>query len=328
MEEVKLKHRIRKMLFISVISGIILNSTVFAAGTVESASMTAFVEGCNAYSEGNWKESIFMLKKAASYSENNTPETYYMLISAEIYAKENQSALSDCNYFVENFSDSIYMPQIQYLRGKVLFNLGEYENSIVELSDFCHQYESHSMYPVALYWIGEALFACEKYDEAQSVFERLIADYPDNSKVAAAQFKIESIAQRAREEKLLYLLKQTGEEYLAAKEDYEKQLKLYNNDAVYSTRQKLNEAQKKNEDLEEQVRILEQQIELLKKDAQSVVEANSEPAASNQKKALSSDSGRGTQTSADASIASYDSIKILKEKALQAQRLLDEKTED
>lgn len=232
-----------------------------------SVALTAFVEGCKAYSEGMWQDSVFMLKKAVSYSENNNAETYYMLISAEVYANENQSALVDCNYFFENFADSLYDAQVKYLKGRVLYNLGEYENAIVELSDFCHQNESHNMYPVALYWIGESLFACEKYDEAESVFERLILDFPENSKVVAAQFKIESIAQRAREEKLLYLLKQTGEEYLAAKEDYEKQLRIYNSDSL--TKKKLNEEQKKNQDLEERIRLLEQQIEQLQKETEA-----------------------------------------------------------
>ena len=81
---------------------------------------------------------------------------------------------------------------------------------------------------------------------------------------ALRQRGIENIAQRSREEKLLYLLKQTGEEYLSAKEEYEKQLKLYNSDAINSTRDKLMETQQKNKDLEEQIRNLEAQIDTLK----------------------------------------------------------------
>ena len=51
---------------------------------------------------------------------------------------------------------------------------------------------------------------------------------------------------------MLYLLKQTGEEYLSAKEDYEKQLRQYNSESVALTRQKLQETQIRNEELERQ----------------------------------------------------------------------------
>jgi len=296
---------------------------VFAAEA--SVALSAFVEGCNAFSSGEWKDAVFMLKKAASYDENNTPETYYMLISAEVYANENTSALMDCNFFFENFSDSIYISQVQYLKGRVLYNLGEYENAIVELSDFCHQYDTHNMYPIALYWIGESLFACEKYDEAQAVFERLIIDYPENTKVAAAQFKIESIAQREREEKLLYLLKQTGEEYLAAKEDYEKQLRMYNSGNVASTKQKLTEEQKKNQDLEEKIRQLEEQIEQLQRDLkeQSRLAKNATSVITTEEVYVPVNTVKTTTTTKTET--NPESLKILKEKALQAQKLLDSK---
>ena len=216
----------------------------------ESAS-AAYLEGCKAFSRGEWNSAVFLLKKATSYQENNNPDTYYMLVAAEIYAEDYKTALGDCDDFMKIFPDSIYIPRIQYMKGKVLYSLGDYEKSILVLSDFCHRNEENELYPLALFYIAECLFTDYKYEEAEAIYERIVVNYPSCEKVAAAQYRIENIAQRSREEKLLYLLKQTGEEYLAAKEDYEKQLRLYNSEAINTTRERLLDAQQKNKDLED-----------------------------------------------------------------------------
>ncbi len=237
-------------------------ASVFAA-TSESAS-SAFVEACKSYSRGDWADAKIMLKKAVSYSENMNPDAYYMLITSEIYDGDYRNALDDCNFFIDSFPTSIYYPRICYQKGKLLYNLGEYEKSIIILSDFCHRYEDDELYSYALFYIGESLFAGYKYDEAGAIYEQIVKDYPESPKTPAAQYRLESILQRGREEKLLYLLKQTGEEYLAAKEEYERQLRLYNSESLDSTRQKLTSAQKRNEELELQIKSLEKQVEELR----------------------------------------------------------------
>jgi len=226
------------------------------------AGLTAYIEGCKAYSEGDWTTAILMLKKAVAYPENLNPDSYYMLISSEINAEENKSALDDCDFYLEKYPSTIYFPRVQFYKGKLLFTLGEYEKSIIVLSDFCHQNEADDLYPTALYYIAEALYAGYRYDEAKGIYERIVTEYPDCQKFAASEFRIEAISQRQREEKLLYLLKQTGEEYLSAKEEYEKQLRMYNPETIISTKMKLSEAQQKNEDLQRKVQDLENQLDM------------------------------------------------------------------
>ena len=123
---------------------------------------------------------------------------------------------------------------------------------------------------------------------------------------------METIAQRSREEKLLYLLKQTGEEYLAAKEDYEKQLRLYNSEAINTTRERLLDSQQKNQELEEQIRDLENQIAELKAEQQ---------ARSDQEQAIIVAAKKDdvfTETS-----PTDEDIKLLKQKARLVQWLID-----
>lgn len=328
----------------------------FFAFSSESASM-AFVEGCKAYSTGDWGSAKIMLKKAVSYTQNQNADTYYMLISAEINAGDYKGALEDCNYYLEHFKNSIYYPRISYQKGKLLYNLGEYEKAIIALSDFCHQYENNELYPYALFYIGESLYEGYRYNDALEIYDRVVTEFPDFEKVSAAKYKIESISQRSREEKLLYLLKQTGEEYLSAKEDYEKQLRQYNSESVALTRQKLQETQIRNEELEKQIADLQMEVASLKAENEqkeallSVMNSNQKQNSENQYEESSendekqiedsfSDNYINQNTINDLDTFKEDSdipnqepfdetreqIQSMKEKALEIQRILNEQT--
>jgi len=61
------------------------------------------------------------------------------------------------------------------------------------------------------------------------------------------------IAQSEREEKLLYLLKETGEEYLAAKEEYERLLKISGSDGAADIRRRIMDLQMRNAELEKKI---------------------------------------------------------------------------
>ena len=299
-----------------------LLSIIFAAlllcGTSVSlfardASSVVYIEACNAFSRGEWESAELLLRKALAYSQNNNADTNYLLITAEIYADDNISALKHTEAFLRNYPDSIYIPRVQFMRGKLLYSLGDYEKAIIVLSDFCHQYESNELYPSALFYIAESLYEGYKYDEAESIYERILIQYPDSNKGSAAKFRIESIAQRSREEKLLYLLKQNGEEYLAAKEDYERQLRLYNSEAIDTTRDRLIDSQRKTQELEEQIRDLENQLADLKGEQLSYSDEKQIVIFAEKKENVF------TETS-----PTDEDLKILKQKAKYVQWLIDE----
>lgn len=250
----------KKKVLTAVLSAVLFLQPLLA----QNAAVSAFLDGCKAYTSGDWTTAVFSLKKAASFEENNNAETYYMLINAEIYSGDFKSALDTCVYFLEEFKGSFYESNVVYLKGRCFYSLGEYDKAVITLSDFCHQYEGHDMYPSSLFWIGESFYACYQYDDARALYQRVVSEFPDDVKAPACQYRIETISQRDREEKLLYLLKQTGEEYLFAKEEYEKQLKVYSSDTNAGTRAKLYEAQRKNAELEEKYNTLQRELEAVK----------------------------------------------------------------
>ena len=143
--------------------GIICAACLFCGASgmlfASDASSAAYLEACKAFSRGEWESAELLLRKAVAYPQNNNADTNYMLITAEIYAEDTSRALKDTEAFLHNYPDSIYTPRIQYMRGKLLYGLGDYEKAIIVLSDFCHQYQSNELYPSALFYIAESLYA-------------------------------------------------------------------------------------------------------------------------------------------------------------------------
>ena len=218
--------------------------------SASSDQTDALMSGYEAYRNEDWTSAMFFFRKAVSVSDAATDETWYMLVMSEVFAGEYRNALDDCESFLRQFPFSLYVPYIQYQRGRIQHYLRQNENAILTLSDFCHQYPDHSLYASALYWIAESFYAEYNYDAARALYERIVTDFPRDAKVGAAQYRIDAIDQKGREEKLLYLLKVTGEENLAAREEYERQLRVYAAEDKFGLQQRLADAQKRIADLE------------------------------------------------------------------------------
>ena len=199
-----------------------LAASAFPQGT-EPSSLR---QGLAAYQDGDWISALLFLRRAVLEPEHGTDETWYMLIMAEISAGEYEAAESDCMMFLGRFEHSPYAPYVQYQRGRMLCALGRSSQAVIQLSDFCHRNEGHELYASALYLVGECFFQEYDFDGARRLFERVVSEFHEDAKAPLAARRLEDIAARDREEKLLHMLRATGEEYLSAKEDYERQLRL------------------------------------------------------------------------------------------------------
>lgn len=214
---------------------------------------SAYRQALTSYRDGDWNSATLFLRRAMTDSSLSTADAWFMLVNSQMYAQDYRSALSDCETFLSRFSDSPLVPYVQYQKGRALHFTGRNDDAVIVLSDFCHQNPGHALYAAALYWIAECFFEDYGYDTARSLYERVVTEFPDDEKVSDAQFKLSLIAQREREEKLLYLLKMTGEESLSAREEYERQLRQYQNDDITSLRRELQTASQRIAELEREL---------------------------------------------------------------------------
>ena len=206
---------------------------VFSASAQKSNANLTSVEranlkqGADAYKNEDWQNAIFFLRKVVTSKGGANDENYFMLIKSEIYAGEYRQAQNDCEKFLTQFNFSPYSEYVQYQNGRLLHLLSRNEDAVLALSDFCHEHTDSELYPLALFWIAESFYDEYNFEAARGLYERVVNDFPGCEKAPQAQYKLDLIERRVREEKLLYLLKVIGEENLSTREEYERQLRIY-----------------------------------------------------------------------------------------------------
>lgn len=221
------------------------------------------IRGLEAYKQKDWTTALFFLRKASTLPENVTPETWYVLIMAEVYASDLESVLTDGAYFIQKFSQSPYVSQVEYQMARATFLLEDYNQALVMFEDFCKKYPNHDLYSSSLFWKAESLYQLYNFVDAEKFFKEVITNYPESPKVIEAAFRVELLEQRAREEKLLYLLRVTGEENLAAREDYERQIRQYQSEESINFKMKVTELSLLVESLQEELAAANTRIENL-----------------------------------------------------------------
>ena len=278
----------------------------------------SLLDGYLSYQKGDWTNAAFFLRKAATDPSVSNDSVWYMIIMSEMNMEKFSNALSDCNYFMQTFNDSSLLPNVKYQRGRILHYVGQNDNAVLELSDFCHENPESPVYSSALFWIAECFYEDYSFETAKTLYERVVSEFPESSKVEDSLFKISLINQREREEKLLYLLKLTGEEYLSARETYEKQLRIYQTEDAKELRKQLAQARE---------RILELEYNaannMTYSQSEPVVESVSSENTRNE--AVPESKTDGNTSKASKGPVSDEEIFTLKQKAALIQKLLDSK---
>lgn len=343
----------KKNIYASVCIFVLLLSTlIFPLSLSADASEMSLLQGYEAFRNEDWVSALFFFRKAIS-SGSAPEETWYMLILTEMFAGEYQDAIIDCNLFISQFPSGVYYPLTLYQRGRALFCQGLYDQSVAQFTEFCHLYPDHEMYASALFWIAEAFFNEYNYSAAKVLYERIVIDFSRDAKASESQERLRTIGQAEREEKLLYLLKVTGEEYIAAKEDYERKLKQYQSQdslGVYEQLEKRNaeieqlqfsisELEMKNKTLLDQIAELEkknQELQIAADEARKIATnlvSNAEKTSDlndineqyNSNQLVNSNSEHTENINSDLiTDKKYPELEELKRKAAELQRILEE----
>lgn len=203
----------------------ILPFLLFFAGFCAFAQ-DPLLAGLDAYAKSDWSTAILSFRKATTLPESGA-EPWYWLIMAELSAEDYATALQDIDRFAVSFPSESRIPDTQYQKGRVLYILGRYEDSIRALYAYITAFSGHSMVPSGYYWIGECLFSVGRFAESRSIFSALVEKYPESVKREAAVYRISLIDETAKQDELLKLLKMSHEESLRIIEDYQRREKTY-----------------------------------------------------------------------------------------------------
>ncbi|MBP5156881.1 MAG: tetratricopeptide repeat protein [Treponema sp.] len=222
-----------------------VETAVYESG--EKAQILA--EGLAAYNNKDYGNATILLREALAGDGGNS-DVHYMLIMSEMYGEDYASVISDCNSFASSYPDSPLLPNVNYQKGKALHYKGDNDQAVMVLSDFCHENPKSPVYPSALYWIADCFYEDYNFQMAEGLFQRIIDIYPDDRKAVDAKYKIDAIAQREREQKLLDMLKANNDRFLEQKASYERQLKGLEGADVATLKKELNAANARIRELE------------------------------------------------------------------------------
>ena len=209
-------------------------------------------EGLAAYNNRDYVNATILLREALA-GESGSSDVHYMLIMSAMYCEDYDSVISDCGRFASLYPDSPLLPNVNYQKGKAFHYKGDNDQAVMVLSDFCHENPKSPVYPSALYWIAECFYEDYNFQMAEGLFQRIVDVYPDDKKAVDAKYKIDAIAQRERERKLLDLLKANNAKFLEQKESYERQLKGMESADIATIRKELDAANARIRELEAQL---------------------------------------------------------------------------
>ena len=223
---------------------------VFLLHAQESPVQSVLADGLNAYRARDYVSAVFFLRKALTDPSACNDGVLYTYIMSEMQTGDYTSVYADTEKFLSRYASSPYSDVVLFQQGKALFNLREYDRAVVVFSDYCHRNPDDALYPSALFYLAECFYAGYDYERALPVYRKVAAEYPDNSNVQACLHRVESIMQKKREDKLLYLLKKCGEDYLASKENYEKIIRQYEMENSVDINQQLKNLRARTAELE------------------------------------------------------------------------------
>ncbi|MFP4378526.1 MAG: tetratricopeptide repeat protein [Spirochaetales bacterium] len=129
-----------------------------------------------------------------------------------------QDAANTFDEFVNTYSEHPYLEESQYQRARVFYLDNQYEAAIQSLARFLERYPESEFSANALFWTAESLLALGRLDEAERLFREVTVSYPTSFRFEAAQYRLEILELKRRENELLTLLQWSHEEYLQALE--------------------------------------------------------------------------------------------------------------
>ena len=152
----------------------------------------------------------------------------YLLIAKSYMAiGKLDDAAHNLEFYLATYPGAADYEEASYQKGRLLFLQEEYENALQALQAFIAGYAKSTFVSSAWFWAAESMYGLGRLDDAQAVYQKIVADYPTSSKVEAAQYKLSLIQLRKREVELSKLLKWSHEELLKSVEEYQNREKAY-----------------------------------------------------------------------------------------------------
>ena len=126
----------------------------------------------------------------ANVSENDAYEHAVNLILKE---KQYDRAIPEFERFIQNFPDSVYIPNAHYWIGQLLFNDGKYTKAKEHFSQVVKFFPDSPKRSDAMFKLGTVFLKLNQKAEAKRVFDKVIKEYPSSTSAKLARSRLDGL---------------------------------------------------------------------------------------------------------------------------------------
>jgi len=202
----------------------VLPSVVFA----ESAPPTILALGQDSYAKGEYLAALTQFQKLVGDPDaRNRPEPFLWLAKTYFAILDTKNAALNLDYYLQNFPKDAGRTEGLYLQARILYSDGDYAHAIQAFGQYLDLAPTGDQVPNALFWMAESAFALGHYQEAASLYTKIVQGYPSSFKLEASRYRLSVIDLRHREEELLKLLQWSHSEAINSAEEFQRREKAY-----------------------------------------------------------------------------------------------------
>ena len=242
---------------------------VFVAISISGQSGAVVPEplaaGLEAFEQRDFSRAAALFQQSIEApGESYDGHAQYWLGRTLMALNELEPAADVFDLFLASYSQHPYEEETRYQRARIFFLNDRYEAAVQQFSRFLSDYPESAFEPNAIYWSGESLLALGRLDAAEQLFREVTVRFPSSFRYEAAQYRLDVLDLKRRENELLTLLQWSHEEYLQALELFEQREAQYR-EALRSYRSQIAgtaavDAQSIINELETEVGVLQQTV--------------------------------------------------------------------
>ena len=216
----------KALLPVALLALSLLSAQAFAQS---SSSASDLKDGIDQFRNGQYDKAIPLLRNVI-LDPNAGPQkapAYLLIAKSYMAVGKLEDAEHSLEFYLATYPGAADYEEASYQKGRLLFMQEEYDSAIQVLQAFIRAYSRSPFVSSAWFWVGESLYALGRLDDAQAVYQKILAEFPTSVKVEAAQYKTSLIQLRKREVELAKLLKWSHEDFLKSVQEYQNREKAY-----------------------------------------------------------------------------------------------------
>jgi len=189
---------------------------------------SALLQGQKDYAQGGYLEALAEFQKVLADPDGRQNAAAFLGIAKTyFFLLDTRSAAHNLDYYLQTFPQDPQRPEGLYLQARILYTDGDFDHAIEAFGAYLDAAPQGENVSNALYWMGESAFSLGHYQEASSLFTKVVQGYPKSFKVEAARYRLSLIGLQRREDELLKLLQWSHTEALNSSDDFRRRELVY-----------------------------------------------------------------------------------------------------